>query len=217
MNEDLQNYLNEIRRDFSGKPLQEDTVLTNPFQQFEVWFEEAVNAQILDPQAMTLATVDMSGQPSARVVYLRGIQDGAFIFYTNYHSNKAKEIDKQPKAALNFLWRGLDRQIRIDGIVKKAEASVSDAYFANRPRESQIGAWASQQSLELKSREELEERVKAFTQKFAGQEVPRPDFWGGYYLFPHKIEFWQGRPNRLHDRILYTLENQNWKISRLSP
>ncbi|MCB0402302.1 MAG: pyridoxamine 5'-phosphate oxidase [Flavobacteriales bacterium] len=217
MNEDLQNYLNEIRRDFSGKPLQEDTVQQDPFRQFEIWFEEAVNAQILDPQAMTLATVNEAGQPSARVVYLRGTQDGAFIFYTNYRSNKARDLEQHPKAALNFLWRGLDRQIRIEGVVHQVDPQVSDNYFAGRPRESQIGAWASQQSHQLKNREELEEQVKVYTNKFEGQEVPRPDFWGGYMLIPHQVEFWQGRPNRLHDRILYALEGKGWTISRLSP
>ncbi len=216
MNEDLQNYLNEIRRDFSGKPLSKSSVNPNPFLQFDVWFEEAVNAQILDPQAMSISTVDANGHPSTRIVYLRGIDDG-FIFYTNYNSHKANDIEANDKVALNFLWRGLDRQIRVDGVVEKVSNQKSDEYFSKRPRESQIGAWASSQSAELNSREELEQKVVDFTKQYEGQEVPRPPHWGGYIVKPNKIEFWQGRPNRLHDRILYQKEGEEWKIKRLSP
>lgn len=216
MNEDIQNYLNEIRRDFSGKPLTKESVDSNPFNQFDIWFEEAVNAQILDPQAMSISTVDVNGQPATRIVYLRGIDDG-FIFYTNYNSHKANDIEVNNKVALNFLWRALDRQIRIDGVVEKVSEEKSDEYFSKRPRESQIGAWASAQSSELNSREELEQKVADFTKQYEEQEVPRPPYWGGYVVKPSRIEFWQGRPNRLHDRILFEKRGEDWSLKRLSP
>lgn len=217
MNEDLQNYLNEIRRDFSGKPLTKESVAFNPYIQFDIWFEEAVNAQILDPQAMTISTVEANGQPTSRIVYLRGITEDGFIFYTNYNSNKAKDIEVNNKVALNFLWRALDRQVRIDGVIEKVSEIQSDEYFSKRPRESQIGAWASNQSSELNSREELEQKVAEFTKQFEGQVVPRPPHWGGYIVKPFIIEFWQGRPNRLHDRILYEKQGERWNLKRLSP
>lgn len=215
--EDLRNYLNGIRRDFANKPLKEDAVNKNPFLQFSCWFEEAVNAQLLDPYAMVISTVDADGQPHSRVVYLRSINEEGMIFYTNYNSQKAKNISNSNKIALTFFWVELERQIRIEGLVSKVSEELSDKYFSARPRESQIGAWASNQSEMIGSREELEKNVKFFTEKFATMEVPRPPFWGGYLINPVKFEFWQGRPNRLHDRLVYSRIASDWKISRVAP
>lgn len=215
--EDLRNYLNQIRRDFADKPLEEQSVNDNPFLQFSVWFEEAVNAQLLDPYAMLISTVDEIGQPHSRVVYLRNISDEGMVFYTNYNSQKGKNISASNKIAITFFWVELERQIRIEGTVKKVSEELSDKYFAARPRESQLGAWASNQSETIKNRAELEENLKHFTEKFKGVDVPRPPHWGGYIVEPTKFEFWQGRPSRLHDRLIYTKNNNEWVISRIAP
>ena len=217
MNEDIVNYLNEIRRDFAGKPLDESSVHENPMEQYANWFEEAVNAQLLDPYAMSISTVDYNGQPSTRIVYMRGIKDDGFVFYTNYNSSKGKDLGENKLVSLNFFWGEIERQIRIEGEVKKVSEEDSDTYFAQRPRESQIGAWASNQSEDISDRSELEEKVAHFTDKFKGEDVPRPNHWGGFIVNPTKIEFWQGRPSRLHDRIVYTKDGNDWKQSRLSP
>lgn len=218
MNEDIANYINEVRRDFSGKPLNESSVDKNPINQFSLWFEEAVNSQILDPYAMSLTTVNKIGQPTTRIVYMRGISNNGFIFYTNYNSTKGKDLANNNKVALNFFWGELERQIRIEGEVKKVTKEVSDSYFAKRPRESKIGAWASNQSETIKNRMTLEDRVKFYTDKFNGLDIPRPEHWGGYIVKPKKIEFWQGRSSRLHDRIVYFgTDGDNWSLSRLSP
>lgn len=215
--EDLRNYLNEIRRDFADKPLTELSVQKNPLLQFSTWFEEAVNAQLLDPYAMLISTVDEVGQPHSRVVYLRNISEEGMIFYTNYNSQKGKNISASNKIAITFFWVELERQIRIEGTVEKVTEELSDKYFAARPRESQIGAWASNQSETIKSREELEDNVKFFTEKYKDTTVPRPPHWGGYLVKPVKFEFWQGRPSRLHDRLVYTKNNNDWVISRVAP
>lgn len=215
--EDLRNYLNQIRRDFADKPLEEQSVNDNPFLQFSVWFEEAVNAQLLDPYAMLISTVDEIGLPHSRVVYLRNISDEGMVFYTNYNSQKGKNISASNKIAITFFWVELERQIRIEGTVKKVSEELSDKYFAARPRESQLGAWASNQSETIKNRAELEENLKHFTEKFKGVDVPRPPHWGGYIVEPIKFEFWQGRPSRLHDRLIYTKNNNEWVISRIAP
>jgi len=215
--EELQNYLNSIRRDFADKPFNEDSVDANPFKQFEVWFEEAVNSQILDPYAMSLSTVSSDGQPSTRIVYLRGISFEGFKFYTNYTSQKGNNLIANNKVALNFFWGELERQIRVEGEVEKLSKEESDAYFATRPRESQIGAWASAQSSIIRDRKELEDKVAHFTKRFQDITVPRPDNWGGYLVRPNKIEFWQGRPNRLHDRLVFSINEDKWEISRISP
>ena len=217
MNEDIVNYLNEIRRDFSGKPLTEESVNQNPIEQYGVWFEEAVNAQLLDPYAMSITTVSSEGQPSTRIVYMRGIKDEGFVFYTNYNSAKGKDLEANNKVALNFFWGELERQIRVEGLVEKVSDAISDAYFAKRPRESQIGAWASSQSEEITDRKQLEEQVAFYTEKFKEGDVPRPAHWGGYIVKPTKVEFWQGRASRLHDRIIYTKKDNNWSLSRVSP
>lgn len=215
--EDLRNYLNGIRRDFANKLLNEDAVNKNPFLQFSHWFEEAVNAQLLDPYAMLISTVDADRQPHSRVVYLRNISEEGMIFYTNYNSEKAKNISDSNKIAINFFWVELERQIRIEGLVSKVSDELSDNYFAGRPRESQIGAWASNQSERIDSREELEKQVAFYNEKFKNTEVPRPPHWGGYVVKPVKFEFWQGRPNRLHDRLVYSKKETDWQISRVAP
>lgn len=215
--EDLRNYLNGIRRDFANKPLNEDAVHKNPFLQFSHWFEEAVNAQLLDPYAMLISTVDADGQPHSRVVYLRSISEDGMVFYTNYNSDKGKNISASNKIAITFFWVELERQIRIEGTVEKVNEELSNQYFAARPRESQISAWASNQSENIKNREELEKNFKFFTEKFSTTEVPRPPHWGGYIVNPIKFEFWQGRPNRLHDRLVYSKTKTDWKISRVAP
>ena len=215
--EEIKNYMNQVRRDFAERPLTEGSVDNNPFKQYAVWFEEAVNSKILDPYAMCLSTVGLNGQPSSRIVYMRDILDDGFVFYTNYLSQKGKELLSTPKAALNLHWGELDRQIRIEGDVTKVAEEVSDKYFAARPKKSQIGAWASAQSDVLTTREELEQHVLKYTARFKDIEVDRPKHWGGYVLKPTKIEFWQGRASRLHDRIVYNKEGAEWKLRRLSP
>ena len=215
--EELQNYLNSIRRDFADQPLDETSVAKNPFKQFEKWFEEAVNAQILDPYAMSLATVSYDEQPSVRIVYLRGISEEGFKFYTNYSSQKGKDLLENKKVGLNFFWGELERQIRIEGEVEKLSKKESDVYFAGRPRESQIGAWASAQSSSIKNRKELEDKVQYYTTHYKGMDVPRPENWGGYLVKPNKIEFWQGRPNRLHDRLVFSKNERAWELNRIAP
>ena len=213
----LRNYLNSVRRDFANRPLDEASVTTNPYDLFEKWFDEAVGAQILDPYAMIISTSSKENQPSSRVVYLRDMIDGGIVFYTNYKSDKATELSSNPKISALFFWGELERQIRVEGEVKKVSEEVSDKYFESRPRESQIGAWASEQSSTIKNRSELEERVKQITIQFEGKVVTRPPFWGGFIIQPKSFEFWQGRPNRLHDRLKYVRENDSWKIIRLAP
>lgn len=216
--EEVKNYINSIRRDFADRPLNESAIKNNPFEQYSIWFEEAVSSQILDPYAMCLSTATKAGIPSSRVVYLRDIIKEQFIFYTNYNSQKGLELEENPNAALNIHWGELERQIRIEGTVSKVESNVSDAYFAARPKESKIGAWASKQSNKLTDRSQLEQKLITLKEQYSNtEEIPRPEFWGGYQLNPSRIEFWQGRPSRLHDRIVFEKTNNQWKIARLSP
>lgn len=190
----------------------------NPFQQFHDWFKEAeLKAGMANPNAMALATVGADGHPSVRMVLLKGVTSDGFLFFTNYESRKGKELEAHPFASLCFHWDNLDRQVRIEGAVERVAPAESDAYFHSRPRASQIGAWASKQSQEISSREELEKRVLDAEGKFRGQEIPRPPHWGGFLLRPERVEFWVGQPSRLHDRFLYVREGNLWKISRLSP
>jgi pyridoxamine 5'-phosphate oxidase len=209
--------LAELRKDYARGSLDENSVDTDPIRQFQLWLEQALDAQLPEPNAMTVATVDAEGRPSARILLIKGVDERGFVFYTNYESRKGRELAGNPHASLLFHWIELERQVRIEGVVEKTSAEQSDAYFASRPLASRIGAWASEQSSEIATRAELEAREKAFAERF-GENPPRPPHWGGYRLVPDRIEFWQGRPSRLHDRILYTRQaDSRWQISRLSP
>jgi pyridoxamine 5'-phosphate oxidase len=192
-------------------------VSSDPFQQFGRWFTDAERAEIPEPTVMTLATADSTGKPSARIMLLKGFDPKGFVFYTNRQSQKGRELDQNPRAALVLFWGELERQVRITGTVEKVGREESEKYFHSRPVASQIGAWASQQSTLLSSREELERKVADLTAKFVGQQVPIPDYWGGYRVIPTEIEFWQGGRSRLHDRLRYTRVGSTWKIERLSP
>jgi pyridoxamine 5'-phosphate oxidase len=196
--------------------LQQD-VDQNPIMQFKKWFTDALEAQLYEPNVMTLATSDPYGKPSARIVLLKGFDEHGFNFYTNYDSKKGRELQENPQAALVFFWAELERQVRIEGMVSKLDPEVSEDYFHSRPKGSQIGAMASPQSEVIASRETLEQKVVELQQQYADTEVPRPEHWGGYLLEPQQIEFWQGRPSRLHDRICYTLVDGVWIINRLAP
>lgn len=207
----------EIRRDYTRKVLVESEVCANPTDQFMEWFEQALSTDLTDPNAMTLATATKQGVPSSRIVLLKGVDKEGFRFYTNYNSRKAKELEENPKASLCFYWPNLERQVRIEGDVKKISRDDSEAYFQQRPRLSQMGAWASNQSSEIESREELEAIFEKIKKRFENEEVPLPDFWGGYLLRPTRVEFWQGRKSRMHDRLCYKKEGQDWKIVRLAP
>ncbi|MET4104798.1 pyridoxamine 5'-phosphate oxidase [Hymenobacter sp. UYP22] len=211
--------LADLRQTYSRQTLTEADVQMEAVVQFRAWLEEAIAARVEEPSAMTLATVNEAGQPAARVVLLKGLpQDEGFLFFTNYESRKGQELATSPLAALTFFWPALERQVRVEGRVEKAPETVSTEYFQSRPRSSQIGAWASPQSQPIRTREELEEREQEVAARFAGQEqLPRPDNWGGYLLRPQRIEFWQGRPSRLHDRLVYERHPGGWKISRLAP
>lgn len=195
----------------------EDHVPNNPIDFFKKWMEEAVEKQEKEANAMVLSSVDEQNRPSSRILYLKEVtDDNSFVFFTNYNSHKGKDLALNPHASLLFYWKSLERQIRIEGLISKTSEEISDNYFASRPRESQLGAWASLQSEELNSRSELERRLSEFNTKFP-EIVPRPPHWGGYQLKPSEIEFWQGRPSRLHDRILYIKHDKYWKIKRLNP
>ncbi|MCS6974158.1 MAG: pyridoxamine 5'-phosphate oxidase [Cyclobacteriaceae bacterium] len=206
-----------LRREYSGRPLEPSMMHHDPIQQFEKWFDEALKAEVLEANAMTLATVSESGRPSLRVVLLKGVEGGKFVFYTNYQSAKGRELLKNPYCALNFFWPELERQVRIEGIAVRVNEERATAYFKLRPRGAQIGAWASPQSAVVENREMLEQRFREMEQKFEGKEVPKPHQWGGYEVEPYLLEFWQGRPNRLHDRILYLKLDNKWVINRLAP
>jgi len=210
--------LEKLRNDYAGELLDETAVDPNPFHQFSGWFGEAVSGGVHTPNAMTLATTTTEGTPSARIVLLKGLDNEEFVFYTNYMSRKANEMLANPRASLLFFWSELERQVRIDGMVRTASPEEADAYFATRPRASQIGAHASHQSMPVTNRKTLEDAFAEFEKKFEGIDVPRPAHWGGFRLRPALFEFWQGRPSRLHDRITYTREHSgNWTIARISP
>jgi pyridoxamine 5'-phosphate oxidase len=207
-----------LRQDYQLKSLDISDVLPDPIQQFGVWFHEVLTAKILEPNAMTLATVSADGKPSARVVLLKEYTKNGFVFFTNYNSHKGNQLAENPFAALCFNWLDLERQVRIEGKVKKVSKISSDIYFQSRPHKSKLGAWASPQSKIIPNRLILEENMQKLEEKYAATEgVPRPPHWGGYIVIPDMIEFWQGRRSRLHDRIRYTLNNKSWKIERLAP
>ena len=212
------NDIATIRKEYSKASLNEATISKNPIQQFDIWFKEAVTAKIPEPNAMNLATVN-GGRPASRTVLLKGVENEKFVFYTNYQSRKGKELEENPACALTFFWPELERQVRIEGVASRlVDAKRSDEYFQIRPRGSQVGSWASPQSSVIKGRSILEERAKQIEEKFKGQDkLPRPHQWGGFEIDPILIEFWQGRPSRLHDRILFTKDGDGWKVNRLAP
>lgn len=214
---DLTN-IADLRRSYSLKQLSVDDVHAHPIEQFRTWFEEALKSQSLEANAMTLATADGQGRPSARIVLLKGFDDSGFVFFTNYESSKGREIEVNPYVSLLFFWAELERQVRIEGVVEKVSADYSREYFQSRPKGSQIGAWASPQSRVIESRDVLEQRMREFSEDFKHDEVlPLPEFWGGYLVRPRNMEFWQGRESRLHDRIRYRHEDGAWKMERLAP
>jgi pyridoxamine 5'-phosphate oxidase len=208
----------DIRRDYSHKSLAENDVDANPIRQFEKWWDEAVHSKIDEVNAMTVATASADGLPAARTMLLKGFDEKGFVFFTNYESFKADQLAENPRACLLFFWKELERQVRITGLVEKISGKESDEYFHSRPEASRIGAWASPQSRVIESRRWLDEKFNELVKKMEGSEITRPPHWGGYLVKPVVIEFWQGRPSRLHDRIQYTLDdNGNWKIERLAP
>ena len=212
------NSIADIRKDYKLKTLSELEIDANPIIQFDKWWDEAINSHIEEVNAMTLVTATLQGKPSARIVLLKGYDSRGFIFFTNYESHKGIEIAANPQVGLVFFWKELERQVRIEGAAEKLEISENDTYFLSRPVGSRIGAWASPQSKVIKQREEIEENVKKYELEFANTTINRPANWGGYRVKPQLIEFWQGRPSRLHDRIQYSLEvNGQWKIERLAP
>jgi len=210
--------LSELRKEYSKETLEVRTVGKDPIRHFEKWFDEALRAEVLEANAMTLSTITETGRPSARIVLLKGIENGKFLFYTNHQSKKGKELDGNPACALTFFWPELERQVRIEGVSHRIDAVSAEKYFQSRPRGSQIGAWASPQSTVISDRSLLEDRVKKLEKKFKDQElIPKPHQWGGYAVDPFEIEFWQGRPNRLHDRIAFYKSENSWTIRRLAP
>mgnify|MGYP006283411013 CR=1 FL=1 len=209
--------LSEIRREYAQRSLSEHEVKENPVNQFKQWLDEAIKAQVPDSSAMVLSTANKGNRVSSRVVLLKEIQGEGFVFYTNYNSKKAFDLKQNAQASILFYWPELERQVRIEGFVKVVSSSVSDKYFASRPVESKIGAWASEQSKEIPNRQYLEKQVGKFKNEFKDREIKRPEHWGGYILKPETIEFWQGRPNRLHDRIQFSFESNRWKVRRLAP
>jgi len=216
--DDIRKYIQSDRRDFGNDSLSAQDLHHDPVEQFARWMADAKAAAVTDPYAVCVSTIDAQGFPQSRMVYLRDIIDGGFVFYTNYESAKGNEVAEVNKASLNFHWQAQHRQIRIVGVISRVEEEVSDTYFASRPRESQLGAWASNQSTTISSRQELIDRLEAYKEKYEGQEVPRPPHWGGYIIQPISFEFWQGRSSRLHDRFKYNLSSENkWAIEQLSP
>lgn len=209
--------LQNLRQDYRAAELSEKDIVKNPIAQFEKWFADAVNAEIFEPNAMTLATADKSGRPNARMVLLKGFDDAGFSFYSNYLSQKGKEIKRNPLACLVFFWGELERQVRIEGKIEKLDKETSEAYFQSRPVGSQISAIVSPQSQVINDRDLLEKKVNELTTQYEGKTIPKPAHWGGYIVKPTSIEFWQGRSSRLHDRIKYTFVNNAWKIERLAP
>lgn len=214
---DINKKISTERREFEVGTLDETNVPNAPKELFEAWFKEALDKMVTEPYAFHLATVSEDNIPSSRVVYLRSIEEKGYVFFTNYKGKKGQDIEANSTVCMNFFWAEKERQIRIYGKAEKIDSKFSDAYFASRPRESQLGAWASHQSEELENHKELADRLAEYSIKFKDQEVPRPPHWGGYIIIPFYYEFWQGRAKRLHDRITYTKEGKNWLIKRINP
>jgi pyridoxamine 5'-phosphate oxidase len=213
-----QKDIQDIRSEYLSASLSEKDTHNDPIKQFEKWFNEALQAEVQEPTAMTLATATSDGRPSARIVLLKGFDSNGFVFYTNYLSRKGKEIAKNPLGAILFFWETLERQVRIEGVIEKVSREDSEKYFQTRPRASQLGAIASPQSQEIADREILEKKYGEAEAEYTDKDILKPSYWGGYVLKPRLVEFWQGRESRLHDRILYKkIDNKNWKKVRLAP
>jgi len=207
----------DLRREYASRELSEDSAHADAMAQFGAWFDEAAQAGVADVNAMALATASPGGEPSVRTVLLKEFDARGFVFFTNYESAKGRELDANPRASLLFYWTELERQVRISGAVTRIERAESASYFHSRPYESQLGAWASQQSSVIANRGELEDRFKSLQQQYEGHSIPVPDYWGGYRVSAERLEFWQGRPSRLHDRLLYTRQESGWLRERLAP
>jgi pyridoxamine 5'-phosphate oxidase len=215
--ESAEKKIADIRKEYSLHALEEQYIASNPFDQFTKWWHDVLNSEIVEPNAMTLATSTIAAMPSARIVLLKGYDERGFVFFTNYKSNKGNELAENPNAALLFFWKEIERQVRIEGVVKKIAAEESDEYFLSRPEGSRIGAWASPQSQVIDNRSVLEANAERYAREFKNS-IPRPPHWGGYRVMPWRFEFWQGRINRLHDRIQYTkIADGSWKVDRLAP
>jgi pyridoxamine 5'-phosphate oxidase len=209
--------LSALRREYEFKDFTEINIDKDPIKQFQIWLDEAIDKKLTDSNAMFLATSTKDGHPSIRTILLKGLEDNCFIFFTNYESRKGIEINENPNVSLLFFWRELERQVRIDGVAEKISRKESEIYFHSRPYESQIAAYASTQSKVISNRDELEKKYNEILSKYEGNEIPLPGNWGGYKVIPNKIEFWQGRQNRLHDRVQFSKTNGNWKVERLAP
>ncbi|MCB1687060.1 MAG: pyridoxamine 5'-phosphate oxidase [Halioglobus sp.] len=208
----------QFRREYTAAGLSRDMLDACPMHQFEKWFEQATAAQLNDPTAMVLGTVDEQGAPRQRIVLLKGLSEGGFVFYTNYHSDKARAIEREPRVCLHFPWNALDRQVIVTGAAQKTSSAESAAYFASRPRESQIAAWASRQSEAISDRAALEKEALRIRERFGDGDIPKPEFWGGYRVLPTRMEFWQGGEHRLHDRFVYRRgAGREWEIEQLQP
>ncbi|MFW5793655.1 MAG: pyridoxamine 5'-phosphate oxidase [Bacteroidota bacterium] len=213
----MKDIIAHLRKEYSRESFDIKDASNDPFKQFSLWFEQALNAEVNEPNAMILSTISNENKPASRTVLLKALDDKGFVFFTNYNSRKGIHLESNPAASLVFLWLELHKQIIVEGTAEKLSAEESDKYFAIRPRQSQIGAWASPQSQILENRQELENQFAFYDKKFAAKIIKRPEHWGGFRIIPNRIEFWQGRESRLHDRILYKREKSKWKIIRLAP
>jgi pyridoxamine 5'-phosphate oxidase len=211
------DHVDRLRQEYTRAGLEESDAASDPIEQFRSWFDEALAANLHEPNAMTVATATPDGHPSARIVLLKGFDERGFVFYTSYEGRKSVEIEANPRCALVFYWGELERQVRVEGRVSRIPEEESDEYFGSRPRGSQLGAWASEQSRPVEGRDALEERLRNLETEYEGRELPRPPFWGGYRVEPEVIEFWQGRENRLHDRLVYRRSGGSWMRERLQP